>query len=60
MEPSDIEARDYDLGTTSVRLVKLGSMIQLLHSNMRDAAFLFAELSPRFKRIQDVLDKRRG
>lgn len=59
MEPSDVEAREYDLGTTSVRLVRVGNMIQLLYSNKRDAGFLFAELSSRFKRIQNELGESR-
>jgi hypothetical protein len=49
----DFEAKEYDLGTTSVRLVRVGTIIQLIYSNKLDARILYAELSSRFKNIQD-------
>lgn len=55
MDPSDIEGSEYDLGTTSVKLIRAGNVIQLLYSNKREARFLYAELSSRFKRMQDEL-----
>jgi len=36
MELSNVEASEYDLGNTSVRMVRLGKIVQLL-SNKQDA-----------------------
>lgn len=51
MASSDFAAEEFDLGTTSVRLVRIGNVIQLIYSNKLDAKLLHAELSSRFKRI---------
>ena len=59
MEPSDVEASTYDLGTTSVRLIRVGNAVQLLFSNKREAGFLYTELSSRFKRMQEELGEGR-
>ena len=57
--PRDVEASDYDLGTTSARLVRVGKLVQVLFSNKQEAAFFYAELASRFKRMQDELNKSR-
>lgn len=59
MASSDFVAEEYDLGTTSVMLVRVGNVIQLVYSNKIDARLLHAELSSRFKRIQDELRRDR-
>lgn len=55
---SDVEAREYDLGTTSVRLIRAGNVVQMFFSNKLDAKFYFDSAAARFKRIEDdVRDK---
>jgi hypothetical protein len=50
VDTSDIEASEYDLGTTSVRLVRVGNVVQLLFSNKLEAKFYYDETATRFKR----------
>ena len=59
MEPSDLEGSEYDLGTTSARLVRVGKLVHVLFSNRQDAAIFYAELASRFKRMQDDLGQGR-
>ena len=53
MEPLDGETSDYDLGTTHVRLVRVGKLVHLLFSNRNDAVVYYAEASSRFKTVED-------
>lgn len=55
MASSDFEAKTYDLGTTSVRLVRVGNVIQLIFSSKLDARLYYAEAASRFKRAEDEL-----
>lgn len=55
---ADFEASEYDLGTTSIRLVRVGRIIQLVCSNKHDSKIIYAELSSKFMKDQDEL--RRG
>lgn len=50
MDISDVEASEYDLGTTSVRLVRVGNVVQVLFSNKLAAKFYYGETAVRFKR----------
>jgi len=52
MNASDVEASEYDLGTTSVRLVRVGNVVQVLFSNKLDAKFYYDETAARFKRYE--------
>jgi hypothetical protein len=49
---SDIEASEYDLGTTSVRLIRIGNVVQTLFSNKLEAKFYYDESATRFKRAE--------
>ncbi|MDG6996443.1 MAG: hypothetical protein JRN52_11020 [Nitrososphaerota archaeon] len=49
---SDFEASEYDLGTTSVRLVRVGNVVQVLFSNKFEAKFYYDETATRFKRAE--------
>ena len=51
--PSDIEAREFDLGVTSVRLIRVGNVVQLVFSRKLAAELYFAEASTRFKKEED-------
>jgi hypothetical protein len=37
----DVEARQFDIGTTSIRLVRVGNVIQILFSSPLEAKFLY-------------------
>ncbi len=50
VDKSDVEASQYDLGTTSVRLIRMGSVAQILFSNKLEAKFFYEETATRFKR----------
>lgn len=54
----DVEGNSYDLGTTSVRLIRVGNVIQVFYSNPLEAGFLYKELAERYKREEERL--RRG
>ncbi len=41
----DIEAKQFDIGTTSIRLVRVGNVIQILFSSPLEAKSLYYELS---------------
>jgi hypothetical protein len=58
MAASDFEASEYDVGTTSVRLVRVGSVIQVVFSNKSDAKIVYAELSSKFMNDQDMFRRR--
>jgi len=57
MEGSDVEGSEYDLGTTSARLTRVGILVHVMFSNKQDAHFFYAELATRFKRIRDEIDR---
>jgi hypothetical protein len=50
---SDVESRQFDIGTTSIRLARVGNVIQILFSSSLEAAFLFKELAERHKRDEE-------
>ena len=50
---SDVEAKEFDLGVTSVRLVRVGNVVQVFFSNKIVAKFFFDESATRFKRNED-------
>ncbi|MBI4258847.1 MAG: hypothetical protein HY619_07815 [Thaumarchaeota archaeon] len=52
MSSSDVEASEYDLGTTSVRLIRVGNIVQILFSNKLEAKFFYDETATRFKRAE--------
>jgi len=49
----DIEAEGFDIGTTSIRLVRVGNVIQIVFSNSLEAAFLFRELAEKYKQDEE-------
>jgi hypothetical protein len=51
----DVEAKQFDIGTTSIRLVRVGNVIQILFSSPLEAQFLYKELSEKYKRAEDRL-----
>jgi hypothetical protein len=51
----DVEASKYDIGTTSIKLIRAGSIIQIIFSSSLEARFLYTELSERYKRAEDQL-----
>ena len=59
MASSDFEANAYDLGTTSVRLVRVGNVIELIFNNKLDARLYYVEAASRFKRMEDETGKGR-
>jgi hypothetical protein len=52
---NDVEASQYDIGTTHVRLVRVGNVIQILFSSPLEAGYLYKELAARYKRAEDRL-----
>ncbi|MDG6985541.1 MAG: hypothetical protein JRM73_02190 [Nitrososphaerota archaeon] len=54
----DVEASQFDIGTTSIRLVRVGNVIQILFSSSMEASYLYRELTERYKRAEERL--RRG
>jgi hypothetical protein len=52
---SDVEASQFDIGTTSIRLVRAGNVVQILFSSSLEAAYLYKELVERYKRAEETL-----
>jgi hypothetical protein len=52
---SDVEASEFDIGTTSIRLIRVGNVVQLLFSTSFEARYLYRELAERYKQAQDRL-----
>ena len=46
----DIESNQFDIGTTSIRLIRAGNVIQMLFSNKFDAKILYREIVEKYKR----------
>jgi hypothetical protein len=57
MASPDVEESEYDLGVTSVRLVRVGNVIQIIFSKKLAAAFYYAETSTRFKREEEEFQR---
>ncbi|HEV8387065.1 MAG TPA: hypothetical protein VGQ03_05540 [Nitrososphaera sp.] len=55
MSNDDVEAIHFDIGTTSIRLVRVGNVIQILFSSPLEAKFLYRELVEKYKRAEDKL-----
>ena len=53
----DVEGMTFDIGTTSVRLVRAGNVVQVLFSNSMEARFLYRQLFERYKREQESLGR---
>ena len=56
--PSDFDAAEFDLGTTSVRLIRVGNTLQLVFSSKLEAKFYYDEAAARFKRAGERFGER--
>ena len=52
---NDVESSQYDIGTTSIRLVRVGNVTQIVFSNSLEAKYLYKELAERYKGAEDRL-----
>ncbi len=50
VDKSDVDASQYDLGTTSVRLIRVGTLVQAVFSNKLEAKFFYQQVAAMFKR----------
>ena len=53
----DVELGQFDIGTSSIRIIRIGNLIQIVYSNKLEAKFLYEELFQRNKREQERLRK---
>jgi len=53
MSSSDFDESEYDLGTTSVRLIRVGSVVQAIFSNKLDAKLFCDDVKSTFKSEED-------
>ena len=51
----DVESRQFDIGTTSIRLVRVSNVVQILFSSSLEAKYLYKELAERYKRDEEKL-----
>jgi len=49
LQVTSVEAEEYDIGTTSVRLVRVGSIIQIFFSGKLEAKFFYDQAATIFK-----------
>jgi len=55
MLSSDVEGGQFDVGTTSIRLARVGNVVQILFSSSLEAKFLYNELFERYKQAEESL-----
>ena len=55
---SDVEGGSFDIGTSSIRIIRVGNLVQIVYSNPLEAKFLYEELFQRYKREQEGLRRR--
>lgn len=51
----DVEYNQYDIGTTSIKLIRMGNIIQIVFSRFLEAKYLYKELAERYKGAEDKL-----
>ena len=51
----DVESSQFDIGTTSIKLVRVGNVLQILFSSSLEAEYLYRELAERYKRPEERL-----
>jgi hypothetical protein len=51
----DVESDQFDIGTTSIKLVRVGNVLQILFSSPLEAEYLNRELVERYKRAEERL-----
>jgi hypothetical protein len=49
---NDVESSQYDVGTTSIRLVRVGNVIQILFNNSLEAKYLYKELAENINELK--------
>lgn len=54
----DVEGSQFDVGTTSIRLVRVGNVVQLLFSSALEAKLLYSVLFEKYKRAEESLKDR--
>ena len=54
---NDVDASRYDIGTTSIRLVRAGNVVQILFSSSLEAKYLYQELAEKYKQAEDRLKR---
>ena len=52
---NDVEGSQFDIGTTSIRLVRVGNVVQILFSSSLEAKLLYNELFERYKRADEKM-----
>ncbi len=52
----DVEENQFDVGTTSIRLIRVGNIIQILFSSSLEAKYLYKELAQRYKGAEEKLE----
>jgi hypothetical protein len=50
---NDVEANEFDIGVTSVRLIRVGNVIQIFYSKKLAAELFYKELVEKYKLEQD-------
>ena len=53
MASSDFDVSEYDLGVTSVRLIRVGNVVQIVFSKKLAAELFYAGASARFKKDEE-------
>lgn len=51
-----MESSHYDIGTTSIKLVRVGNVLQILFSSSLEAEYLYKELAERYKLAEEKLN----
>jgi hypothetical protein len=57
MLSKDVDGSQFDIGTTSIRLVRAGNVVQILFSSALEAKLLYTELFEKYKRAEDRLKR---
>jgi hypothetical protein len=52
---NDVESVHFDIGSTSIKLIRMGNVIQVIFSSTLETKFLYKELAERYKQAEDKL-----
>ena len=52
---TETDAGQYDTGTSSVRVVRVGNVIQIVFSNPLEAKFLYDEIAEKYRQAEKTI-----
>jgi hypothetical protein len=60
VSPSDVQASEFALGDTSVRVIRVGNIIQVVFSKKMEAEYYYADAAAGFKSDEEAMRRKLG